>query len=374
MSGPRCCAMNPTPHTLTLAVIARDEAAVIARCLESAAGIAAEMIVVDTGSIDATREIAQRMGARVLDFKWVDDFSAARNKGLDAATGRWILVLDADEYLPEPSAAAILDLLQATPTQPCAFHLLNKSSSDEGKTGMVGKIVRLFPNLPDVRFEWPVHEQVVTSLRRAQIPIYDTGIEIIHTGYANASINQSKQARNLAILDAFIAATPRAHPMAYFLRGGALLDLGRLNEALEAYTLCQFLPEIDGQLHSAAVTRRATCLAELGRFEEIRSLSHPTLPRLWHPEHLVLHARAESVLGNPTGAIEFLNLVFDSPDTASIPAYDPVRVRGRAIMLLSEILAASQPLAALNLLRLTAESLKTGHKITLQEITSLLAK
>ena len=84
------------------------------------------MIVVDTGSSDDTAAIALRCGARVLHFDWCDDFSAARNAGLEAARGRWILVLDADEYLPEESIPTLRGLIGGPADR--AHHLLNKSS------------------------------------------------------------------------------------------------------------------------------------------------------------------------------------------------------------------------------------------------------
>ncbi len=361
----------PPRHGVTLALIARDEASVIARCLESAKSIADELIVVDTGSKDATREIARNAGASVIDFPWVDDFSAARNAALEAATGRWILVLDADEYLPASSARAIRDLLAETGDAPRAFHLLNKSSSDDGRTGVVGKIVRLFPNRPDVRYAWPVHEQVVTSLRRANIPIHDTEIEIIHTGYTNAEVNLKKQTRNLRILDSFISSTATPLPMAHFLRGGALLDLGRTAEALECYTHCQSMLFSGEALHEAAMVRRATCLADLHRFADILLL-HPASPQQqWHPELLVLRGQAELMLGDPKSAVTHLNLVFESPDAPSIPAYDPVRVRARAILLLAEIFKQSAPSASIAMLRLVKESLTSGCKITLPDVLAL---
>lgn len=364
--------MSPLPQTgISLALIARDEESVIARCLESAKSIADELIVVDTGSVDSTREIARNAGASVIDFPWVDDFSAARNTALEAATCRWILVLDADEYLPASSANAIRTLLAETRESLRAFHLLNKSSSDEGRTGVVGKIVRLFPNRPDVRYEWPVHEQVVTSLRRAKIPIHDTEIEIIHTGYTNAEVNLKKQTRNLRILDSFLSSNATTHPMAHFLRGGALLDLGRTAEALECYTQLQSMLPPGEALREAAMVRRASCLADLHRFADILHL-HPGSPeQQWHPELLVLRGQAELMLGDPKSAVTHLNLVFESPDAPSIPAYDPVRVRARAILLLAEIFKQSAPATSIAMLRLVKESLSSGRKITLPDVLAL---
>src|SRR5262249_30962404 len=84
---------------VSLCMIVRDEEANLPRCLRSAADLVDEMVVVDTGSADGTREFARRLGARVVDFAWVDSFAAARNASLDHATGEWIFWLDADEYL-----------------------------------------------------------------------------------------------------------------------------------------------------------------------------------------------------------------------------------------------------------------------------------
>ena len=183
-----------TPPLLTLAMIVRNEEAYLSRCLLSVKNLADEIIVVDTGSVDASKQIALDAGAKIVNFPWSDDFSAARNAGLDVATGRWILVLDADEYLPEPSVSAIREIITSHNLPDHAFHLVNKSTTDGGLTGISGLIVRLFPNNPQVRYEWPVHEQVVTSLQREGVSIANTNIEIIHTGYSSAAVNAAKQA------------------------------------------------------------------------------------------------------------------------------------------------------------------------------------
>jgi len=78
-------------------MIARDEARCIERCLDSVRAHVDAMLVLDTGSRDATPEIARRAGARVAHFGWCDDFAAARNAALRAADADWALVLDADE-------------------------------------------------------------------------------------------------------------------------------------------------------------------------------------------------------------------------------------------------------------------------------------
>ena len=87
---------TPRAYPISLVMIVRDEERCLARCLESAVGLVDEIVVVDTGSTDATVAIAESYGARVGHFTWVDDFAAARNAALAAATHPWRLVLDAD--------------------------------------------------------------------------------------------------------------------------------------------------------------------------------------------------------------------------------------------------------------------------------------
>ncbi|MEA2180039.1 MAG: hypothetical protein QOG77_3336, partial [Solirubrobacteraceae bacterium] len=83
--------------TLSLCMIVKDEEEMLPRCLEAAAPAVDEIIVVDTGSSDRTVEIAKSFGANVIEFEWTGSFADARNVSLEAATGDWLMYLDADE-------------------------------------------------------------------------------------------------------------------------------------------------------------------------------------------------------------------------------------------------------------------------------------
>jgi hypothetical protein len=353
---------------ISLALIARNEEAHIERCLKSASGLAAEMIVVDTGSTDRTKEIAITCGARVLDFPWIDDFSAARNQALEAAHGKWILVLDADEYLPPASIQGIRALTSSADAANCAYYLVNKSTKDDGRTGISGLIVRLFPNDPRVRYEWPVHEQVVTSLQRANIPIENTQIEIIHTGYSSSEVNAAKQERNLQILERMTKYAGNGHPMAWFLRGGALLDLQRTEEALAAYVQCADMTCSGDSIHEASLVRRASCLADLNRFNEIRAIHPANHEAEWHPELLLLRGQAEIALDDLQTGLVFLHHVFESQSFPRIPAYDPIRVKIRALMSIAAVWETTAPGRSLAMLRLASRSIQTGREISLFEV------
>lgn len=93
------------PPTVSLAMIVRDEEANLPACLSSCAGLFDEMVIVDTGSTDSTKAISEAardkhgLPARVFDFPWCDDFTAARNESLRHATGDWIFWMDADDRI-----------------------------------------------------------------------------------------------------------------------------------------------------------------------------------------------------------------------------------------------------------------------------------
>ena len=101
--------------TVSLTMIVRDEEKNLPSCLESVRGLFDEIVVVDTGSKDRTREIAREFAVRVFDFVWVDDFASARNAALARATGDYAFWLDADDVIDPPEREklqALLDSLQ----------------------------------------------------------------------------------------------------------------------------------------------------------------------------------------------------------------------------------------------------------------------
>ena len=94
-------------------MIARNEAQFIQEAIDSVRGLVHQMIVVDTGSVDDTIQIARESGATVVEAAWNNDFSAARNEALEHVTSQWVLILDADERLCKGSAHAIEAALRA---------------------------------------------------------------------------------------------------------------------------------------------------------------------------------------------------------------------------------------------------------------------
>ena len=86
--------------TISLCMIVKNEEAVLGRCLESIQDVVDEIVIVDTGSTDKTKEIAARYTDKIYDFPWCDDFSAARNFAFSNGTGESLLWMDADDVFP----------------------------------------------------------------------------------------------------------------------------------------------------------------------------------------------------------------------------------------------------------------------------------
>lgn len=95
---------------ISLCMIVKNEENILSRCLDSVSAFVDEIIIVDTGSMDKTKEIAQRYDAKIYDFQWCDDFSKARNFSFSKATKDYIFWLDADDYIADSSLKKLIEL------------------------------------------------------------------------------------------------------------------------------------------------------------------------------------------------------------------------------------------------------------------------
>src|SRR5262249_36009081 len=152
-----------TGHVRTsLCLIVKDEEHNLPACLASVTGLFDEIVVVDTGSRDRTRELARDQGARVVEVPWVDDFAAALNGCLDHATGDFIFWLDADDRLDGENREKLRALLAGLRHEDVAYALKCLCvARDESDSGTVVDHVRLFPRRPGLRWEHRVHEQIL---------------------------------------------------------------------------------------------------------------------------------------------------------------------------------------------------------------------
>ena len=185
---------------LSLCMIVKDEENWLVRCLMSIMPVMDEIIVVDTGSTDRTRDIAKVFGAKVYDFEWNDDFSEARNFSLSKASGDWILVLDADEVLSPLDYKRLTRIVKSDTDHPAGYSIVTRNyvkppyitgwtcndghyAEEEDVTGWhPSSKVRLFSNDSRIRFQNPVHEFVEDSLMKHGIEIRKCDIPIHHYG------------------------------------------------------------------------------------------------------------------------------------------------------------------------------------------------
>jgi GT2 family glycosyltransferase len=227
--------------SVSLTMIVRDEEANLPACLSSVAGVFDEIVIVDTGSTDRTREIAQEFGARVFDFVWVDDFAAARNAALAHATGDYAFWLDADDVLDPPERTKLEALLAGLRTDEPAAYVV-RCACDPEPDGTGGRTVvdhiRLFPLREDVRWTYRVHEQILPSLRQANVPVRWTDVTVRHTGYTDPALRERKLRRDARILEDELAARP-GDPFVLFNLGSIAVErqdwpaaLGHLRRSL----------------------------------------------------------------------------------------------------------------------------------------------
>ncbi|MDA3835589.1 MAG: glycosyltransferase, partial [Spirochaetales bacterium] len=181
-------------------MIVKNEAENIAECIRSVKPVVDEIIVVDTGSTDDTRTIAEGLEAKVFDFPWCDDFAAARNESIRHATGDYILWLDADDRISHEDRQGLKRLKERLPSSgnpACMLRILNRKTDGEAA---VNYQLRIFPNVKGACFEGCVHEQIIPSLNRLGIKVVEEDVHILHTGYEDEEAIKAKAERNLHIL------------------------------------------------------------------------------------------------------------------------------------------------------------------------------
>ena len=233
-------------------MIVRDEEKNLPNCLESVRGVFDEIVIVDTGSQDRTKEIARSFGARVFEFAWVDDFAAARNEALAHATGDYAFWLDADDVVEPVQVEKLRALLgslerpsarrgarpartEPRPRKECPAAFVVRCACDPSPDGTGGDTVvdhiRLFPLRDGVRWTYRVHEQILPALRRAKVPVRWTELTVRHTGYIDKALRARKLDRDTRILKRELEDRPD-DPFVLFNLGAIAVERREWHEAL----------------------------------------------------------------------------------------------------------------------------------------------
>jgi GT2 family glycosyltransferase/predicted Zn-dependent protease len=217
---------------VSLCLIVRDEEANLPDCLGPVRGLFDEVVVVDTGSTDGTRAVAEGLGARVFESPWRDSFAEARNASLDHATGEWVFWLDADDRLDNQNIGKLRNLLASLPSGGVAYSMKCLCLPDpETGTATVVDHVRLFPNHPRLRWRYRIHEQILPALRGQGVEVRFADVVIHHTGYRDAALRRRKLDRDLRLLRLEQQDDPD-DPFTLFNLGSVYQEMGRYAEAL----------------------------------------------------------------------------------------------------------------------------------------------
>ena len=184
-------------------MITKNEEKYLEQCINSVKGIVDEIIIVDTGSTDKTKEIAKKFNfkekIKFFDFKWGDDFSAARNESLKHATKDWILVLDADELIEKGDLEKIKNLIENAEENIAGFSLEQMSYINSYFEGAFKNdsdfesvkkypfcisnfLVRLFRNKLNLKFRNRVHELIEDSIEEKGLKYEKSDVVIHHFG------------------------------------------------------------------------------------------------------------------------------------------------------------------------------------------------
>lgn len=285
---------------ITLCMIAKDEADMLADCLESARGCVDEIILVDTGSSDATIAVAQRYGAKVFHHPWSNDFSEARNVSLQHASGDWILWLDADERLTPRTATIIREGARHPQFTAYYLEILNVLDKESPQDHFVHRAVRFFRRMSYVQWEGRMHEQVLPVIQAHGGKAANLqNAQILHLGYEKSLMEQrGKSQRNVEILQRTLDESPQ-NAFQQFNLANTFYNQGDYERALP------LLAEACEQIHPRedyaplAWSQWITCLTMLQQFEEAQQVYQKAMARgVEHPLMLFAYAQTCLSLGN----------------------------------------------------------------------------
>lgn len=329
------------PPSLSACLIVRDEADNLPRCLRSLEGVVDEIVVVDTGSVDDTADIARRAGAKVFSFPWCDDFSAARNESIGHASGDWILWIDGDDELQQRSPDTLRQLCAQLPPDADGLWLEVRSAIDKDRDSRwVTRQWRVFRNHAGIRFLGRIHEQATLPQGEPKVILQDY-VSLRHWGYAaGEDAFRKKDERNTRLLLLSIAEEPD-NPLHYYNLGRQRSFQGRPDLALmvleqgidhwfsnpsEAWTAV-------GALFSAAAAAAVDC----GQYERALAVEQRTPERYVTADLLYYAGAAQWALGRPMAAIPRLERAATDATTIDQRLHDRATSTWLPRLALSEI-------------------------------------
>lgn len=254
---------------LSLCMIVKNEEKVLQRCLDSVCGVVDEIVIVDTGSTDSTKEIALKYTNKVYDFEWTNSFADARNFAQQQATGEWILVLDADEYVDQANLKEMIDVLKQTDESVEAYDVvIYNFMGVYGERVLQHRHTRIYRNSPHLRYDRAIHEQ----LRRVNGEYVQASqgiLTVYHTGYMHQAVTEKKKHdRNAPLIEHEMKAGESV-AFDYFNLGNEYLSKGEIEKALQSFIQAyQEKKDIRLSWVSYCLVQIILCLKYLQRFED----------------------------------------------------------------------------------------------------------
>lgn len=217
---------------LSLCLIVKNESKYLEKCVLSAKDIVSQIIIVDTGSNDNTPEIAKSLTSEYYQIPFSNDFSKARNYALQYVKTPWVLFLDADESFEEVDRDRLLECVKNAPSNVFGYQLTRYNFFGTGGW-YTSKNLKVFRNIPEIKYEGTVSESVTQSIRRNGGQIIDADVLLNHFGHCrDVASRNAKSHFYLKLMEDEVANQPsNSRLMGYIAM--ILRTLGRFNEAVQ---------------------------------------------------------------------------------------------------------------------------------------------
>lgn len=292
---------------ISLCMIIKDEEETLEKCLKSVKNLVDEIVIVDTGSKDKSKEIAFKYTDKVYDFKWSNDFSAARNFSISKALNEWILILDADEIISNFNKIELeefcFDNSQCVGRIKIVNHFKDKFGDKKFTTN-----VRRFFNKNYFFYSGIIHEQVTSKLGNEFI-VKDLDVVINHIGYSEEMlIKKDKVNRNIDILNQAINSN-KSDPYLYYQLGKSyFIDKNYINAYENFKVSLKISDNIKNEYMEDLIECYGYSMVNLEKFAEALSLYKYEKYYCNSADYIFLLALVEMNNGNFTKAVElFIN-------------------------------------------------------------------
>ena len=268
---------------VSICMIVKNEERYLDNCLKSIKKVADEIIIVDTGSIDRTVEIAENYGAKIFHHPWKDSFSEARNHYLEYAAGDWIFQIDADEELIQEDIPVLLEATQDEEIDAIMVQIVSKFQG--GKREAIHSVERIFRNNGLIHYEGRVHNRLVGIQNAKVFPV-----RLIHYGYdLNKTQSKEKFDRTVSLLKMDLEADPD-NSMTYHYLSCSFLGQGMWKDSLNNSLMAIRLAEAKNDPNMIYLWSHYNAAMSYYRLKELNmaeDISMSALKR--YPDHIDSH-------------------------------------------------------------------------------------